>query len=241
MVHCSKNILPDYYYPRLTVQQCPLTMTCQESRNEVLSFKQPLRNIFIKPKDGVTQVTDPDPNNDQWDFTEATIYANPDIDTLCLHSFRGTVNTFNIGEAIQLSTYQFSGKRLIIPEAAKSHLSNDYFILPHAIPNARHRIDFGIYVWALGLHLQEIYSVTGDNNFSINKEGIELPQLHDKSSNYELGIPKKMPSSLKQIDEAHKLNFEAAQSRRIEGFVSEQKQCIEGIVNASFSEKKLGD
>ncbi|KAJ8065856.1 hypothetical protein OCU04_004960 [Sclerotinia nivalis] len=222
-----KDESDELYFLCVTSQQCPLTMACQESREMVLSFKEPLELFKWGPefKERINYLG-PVPQN-----LKAFIYTNINIDTIWVHTFKDDWVT--VSEAIVAIGWIPEVKRIIVPKANPMGIQ----MLSSIMPSKQNRGNSIIYSWALSFDLEEIYYLLGDENFSFDDKGIELPHLLDGYINNaypRMFVAKRMPRSLEEIDEGHEKGFNDARNRDIE-----QLRGFDPIITEKFDDKCL--
>ncbi|KAF7853060.1 hypothetical protein EAF04_010799 [Stromatinia cepivora] len=206
-----KDESDELYFLCVTSQQCPLTMACQESREVVLSFKEPLELFGWGPefKEPINYLG-PVPQS-----LKAFVYTNISIDTIWVQTFKEDWVT--VAKAIVAIGWIPEVKRIIVPKGNPISMQ----MLSSVMPNEHNRGNILIYTWALSIDLEEIYYLLGDEDFSFDERGIELPHLLDGYINSAYPgtfVAKRMPRSLKEIDKGHEKGFNDARNRDIELF-----------------------
>ncbi|CAD6442345.1 a042805f-f2fc-4a17-ba1d-e67f9153d9cd [Sclerotinia trifoliorum] len=196
-------------------------MVCPEAREVVLSFKEPLELLKWRPEFAERlSYLGPAPQNSQ-----ASIYINIDIDTIWVQTFKDDWVT--VSEALVAIGWIPEVKRIIVPKANPMGMQ----MLSSIMPNEHNRYNSIIYPWALSFNLEEIYYLLGDDDFSFDDKGIELPHLLD--GYIDRAYPRtfsaeRLPRSLEEI-EGYEKGFDYARNRGIEQ-CWESNPIITGIV-----------
>ncbi|KAM0126745.1 hypothetical protein ACHAPC_008392 [Botrytis cinerea] len=202
-------------------QQCPLTMTCLDSRDVVLKFKKPLQGLVLRSK---TYIEDAERRGPYTPGTELDgpifrqvetemlqrgqpiIYANLDVDIILPHTGESWTDMIHpLGGVYRDPTM----KRIIVPKNKHNYPAKVLGVMPHLADKR----SLTVYQWAKCLDLQEVYFLQEDDeNFSIIEESTQVSHLCDgfvseASLNQLVWGGDNMRGSLEDIYEVHKKGF----------------------------------
>ncbi|KAF5872119.1 uncharacterized protein Bfra_009148 [Botrytis fragariae] len=212
-------------------QQCPLTMTCIESRGVVLKFKKPLQGLVLRSKTYMedaerrgpyTPGTELDSQNfgqveaEMLRREQPIIYANLDIDVIWPHTGECWTDMVHpLG-----GVYRDPGmKRIIVPKNKHNYPAKVVGVMPRLLDNR----SLGVYQWAKSLDAQELYFLQDDEDFSIIEESTQVSHpcdgfVSEASLTQLVWGGDEMRGSLEDIHEAHKKGFNDSRNFTIRCF-----------------------
>ncbi|TGO24713.1 hypothetical protein BPAE_0096g00190 [Botrytis paeoniae] len=216
-------------------QQCPLTITCIESRDVVLKFKKSLQGLVLKSKTYMEDAEQRGPHTPGTELgsqifgqveaemlrrEQPIIFANLDIDVIWPHTGECWTDMIHpLGGAYR----DLGMKRIIVPKNKHDYLAKFLGVMPRLVDNR----SLGVYQWAKSLDAQELYFLQEDDeDFSIIEESTQVSHLCDGfvsevSLNQLVWGGDEMRESLEDIHEAHKKGFNDSRNFTIRCFQQE--------------------